>query len=61
MFTCTLPLHISLGPFSSSDKVVYLHKFSFITNILQHFGEADKSSEAPPTKVVPGKNFGKID
>ena len=53
----------------TGDKTVYLDKFSIITNTLLmwmvcrgltiFFAEADKFSNAPPTKFVPGKSLAK--
>ena len=45
-----------LGPFRTSKKIVYLAKFSVITNSIQ---VADKSWNVPPTKFVPGKYWTK--
>ena len=53
-----------LGPFHISEKVVYLDKFSVITNILQMWmvwqivAKGEKSS-MPSTKFVLGKNWTK--
>lgn len=45
-----------LGPFGTSEKVVYLENFFVVANNIQ---VADKFLNVPPTKSVPGKYWTK--
>ena len=67
MFTLFLSIFPE-GLSALATKLFIYTNFSFITNILQvrmvyrdltNFGEADKSSDAPPIKVVVGENLAK--